>query len=256
MFQPESVLPFSVAEGSARDRIRAWYGKLWLAPGALKRRALTDTVRGVYLPYWTFDAHVDATGPRRPATTTTRPRPTSRTARRARARCARSAGSPRRGTSRTSFDDDLVCASVGVHPRLVRGIEPFPTQALEALRRGLRRRLGGRALPDRPRRRRAARARRHGQRSCGSCARRRSRATRIATCRSTRTTRRRRSSTSSRRCGCCRTRSARSSFQCVINGVIGRDPRRISEEPVEDRVAGARGDRRRRSSSRRSPAAR
>ena len=26
------------------------------------------------------------------------------------------------------FDDDLVCASVGVHPGLIRAIEPFPTQ--------------------------------------------------------------------------------------------------------------------------------
>ena len=29
------------------------------------------------------------------------------------------------------FDDDLVCASVGVHPELLRGIEPFPTQTLK-----------------------------------------------------------------------------------------------------------------------------
>jgi len=28
------------------------------------------------------------------------------------------------------FDDDLVCASVGVHPGLLRGIEPFPTGEL------------------------------------------------------------------------------------------------------------------------------
>ena len=59
-FRPESVLPFVVSETAARDRIRQWYGKLWLAPDALKRRALTDTVNGVYLPYWTFDAQVDA----------------------------------------------------------------------------------------------------------------------------------------------------------------------------------------------------
>ena len=59
-FRPESVLPFAVSAASARDRIRAWYGKLWLAPSALKRRALTDTVHGLYLPYWTFDAQVDA----------------------------------------------------------------------------------------------------------------------------------------------------------------------------------------------------
>ena len=61
-FRPESVLPFKVSEPHARDRIRAWYGKLWLAPDrAQAKQALTDTVRGVYLPYWTFDAQVDAT---------------------------------------------------------------------------------------------------------------------------------------------------------------------------------------------------
>ena len=58
--RPESVLPFKVSEPEARDRIRAWYGRLWLAPSALAKKALTDTVRGVYLPYWTFDARVDA----------------------------------------------------------------------------------------------------------------------------------------------------------------------------------------------------
>src|SRR5690349_15511775 len=59
-FRPESVLPFAVSESGARDRIRQWYGKLWLAPNALKRRALTDTVKGIYLPYWTFDAQAEA----------------------------------------------------------------------------------------------------------------------------------------------------------------------------------------------------
>jgi len=59
-FRPESVLPFKISESAARDRIRAWYGKLWLAPSAFRKSALTDTVRGIYLPYWTFDARVDA----------------------------------------------------------------------------------------------------------------------------------------------------------------------------------------------------
>jgi predicted RNA-binding Zn-ribbon protein involved in translation (DUF1610 family) len=58
--RPESVLPFTLPETEARDRIRAWYRSLWLAPSALAKKALTDTVRGVYLPYWTFDAQVDA----------------------------------------------------------------------------------------------------------------------------------------------------------------------------------------------------
>src|SRR5215510_15106901 len=59
-FSPESLLPFTVDESRARDLIRQWYRRQWLAPNRLKTRALTDTVRGVYLPYWTFDAKVHA----------------------------------------------------------------------------------------------------------------------------------------------------------------------------------------------------
>ena len=58
--RPESLLEFKIAESEVRDRVRAWYGNVWFAPNALKSRALTDTVRGIYLPYWTFDAQVHA----------------------------------------------------------------------------------------------------------------------------------------------------------------------------------------------------
>jgi hypothetical protein len=39
---------------------------------------------------------------------------------------------PAAGRLSHHFDDDLVCASVGVHPALLRGIEPFPTGELKA----------------------------------------------------------------------------------------------------------------------------
>ena len=38
---------------------------------------------------------------------------------------------PAAGRLQHFFDDDLVCASVGVHPALLRGVEPFPTGELE-----------------------------------------------------------------------------------------------------------------------------
>ncbi len=130
-FRPESVLPFTVSETGARDGIRAWYGKLWLAPSALKRRALTDTVRGMYLPYWTFDAHVDAAwtaeaGHYYYTTETYSEGGQTRTRQVQHVRWE-----PAAGRLQHDFDDDLVCASVGVHPELLRGIEPFPTQALK-----------------------------------------------------------------------------------------------------------------------------
>jgi hypothetical protein len=130
-FRPESVLPFVVSEPQARDRIRQWYGRLWLAPNALKRRALTDTVKGVYLPYWTFDAHVNAQWTAEAGhyyysteTYTENGQVRTRQVRNIR-------WEPAAGRLSHFFDDDLVCASVGVHRDLLRGIEPFPTQTLK-----------------------------------------------------------------------------------------------------------------------------
>ena len=56
--RPQSLLPFKIGEEKVRSSIRRWYSSKWFAPGRLKRKALVDTIRGVYLPYWTFDAQV------------------------------------------------------------------------------------------------------------------------------------------------------------------------------------------------------
>jgi ribosomal protein S27E len=128
--RPESLLPFRVSETAARDAVRRWYGRLWLAPGKLKRLALTDTVKGVYLPYWTFDAQVAArwtadAGHYYYTTETYEENGRMRTRQVQHVRWEPAAGSVQH-----FFDDDLVCASVGVQPALVRGVEPFPTAEL------------------------------------------------------------------------------------------------------------------------------
>jgi len=121
-FSPESLLPFAVDEARARDLVRGWYSRQWLAPNNLNKRALTDTVRGLYVPYWTFDAKVHAewqaesgryyyvqvSGKRE----------------------QRVQWSPAGGALDHAFDDELVCASVGVPGSLLRKIEPFPTGGL------------------------------------------------------------------------------------------------------------------------------
>jgi ribosomal protein S27E len=113
---PQSLLPFQQNEAQARTQLRQWYGSRFWAPNALKKRALTDTLHGIYLPYWTFDAQ-------------------------ARADYTAEAGTYYRdnenkqqirwrnvsGQVEHVFDDTLVCGSRGVHPHLVRAIEPFPT---------------------------------------------------------------------------------------------------------------------------------
>jgi hypothetical protein len=121
-FRPESLLPLKISESDARDRIRAWYGHQWFAPNNLKAKALTDTVKGVYLPYWTFDAKVDA-------------RWTAESGeyyyvRQGNKNVRRVRWSPAAGELAHVFDDELLCASTGVDGRLLRRIEPFPTGSL------------------------------------------------------------------------------------------------------------------------------
>lgn len=127
VIRPEGILPFQVSEPQARDRIRNWYGKLWWAPNALKKKAMTDTVKGVYLPYWTFDALVDArweaeAGYYYYVTETYYDNGEQKTRQSQRVRWEYASGSLNH-----FFDDTLVCGSKGVHQSLLRNVEPFPT---------------------------------------------------------------------------------------------------------------------------------
>jgi DNA-directed RNA polymerase subunit RPC12/RpoP len=53
---PQAVLPFSVTRETAREAIQQWLAGLWFAPNALKRLARQESIGGVYLPFWTYDA--------------------------------------------------------------------------------------------------------------------------------------------------------------------------------------------------------
>ena len=116
IIRPETLLPFAVNEPGARERVRTWYGSRFWAPNNLNQKALTDTLHGVYLPYWTFDAQVDA-------------------------RYTAEAGTYYQGKDNKRevrwqsvsgqvdhfFFFLLVCGSKGVQPHLMRAVEPFPT---------------------------------------------------------------------------------------------------------------------------------
>lgn len=56
LIAPEAVLPFGVGQKAAREQIQAWLGSLWFAPGGLKKLAQHESLQGVYIPFWTYDA--------------------------------------------------------------------------------------------------------------------------------------------------------------------------------------------------------
>ena len=130
-FRPESLLPMKLAETQVREAIRRWYGTRWFAPNKLKRLALTDTVRGLYIPYWTFDAqvHADWTADSGYYYWETE-HYTDANGKRQSRRVRRTRWVPSSGSLNHFFDDELVPASRGVPQNLVRRIEPFPTKEL------------------------------------------------------------------------------------------------------------------------------
>jgi hypothetical protein len=131
--RPQSVLPFRVAEPAVREQIRRWYKSKWLAPGSLKSRALVDTVRGVYIPYWTFDAQVvcpweaDA-GHYYYTTETYRDNKGNMQTRQVR----HVRWEPASGVVEHFFDDEPVPGTRGISHALLQQVEPFPTKELVA----------------------------------------------------------------------------------------------------------------------------
>ena len=127
-FRPESLLPMKISENQVRDSIRQWYGSRWFAPNKLTHAALTDTVKGLYIPYWTFDAQVHAEWTAESGYyyyeteyyTDSNGKQQSRQVQKIR-------WVPSAGALDHFFDDELVPASRGVQPDMLRKIEPFPT---------------------------------------------------------------------------------------------------------------------------------
>lgn len=125
---PQSILPFKISDGQVRDKIRQWYGSRWFAPNKLRKAALTDTLKGLYLPYWTFDAHVQAAWQADAGFyyyTTESYRDANGNTQTRQVRHVR--WEPAAGQLAHFFDDALVPGTVGVHADLLRKIEPFPT---------------------------------------------------------------------------------------------------------------------------------
>lgn len=58
---PGAVLPFQIDQKKSFLIFKKWVDSLWFAPNKLKKAALDPQfTKGLYLPYWTFDAKLEA----------------------------------------------------------------------------------------------------------------------------------------------------------------------------------------------------
>jgi hypothetical protein len=56
-WKPEYILPFKIGKKQCDEHFRKWASSLWLAPSGFSRElSAKERMKGVYLPYWTYDA--------------------------------------------------------------------------------------------------------------------------------------------------------------------------------------------------------
>lgn len=127
---PEGVLPFSVTSQQATESVRGWINGLWFAPNALKRLASHQPIGGVYIPFWTYDAHATTSyegqrGEHYYETehyTTTNARGERETHTR---QVRHTRWHPASGTVARWFDDIVIPATKSLPPQRLRALEPW-----------------------------------------------------------------------------------------------------------------------------------
>jgi ribosomal protein L37AE/L43A len=60
ILRPKFLIPFKISPDKIRSLAQAWLGKGWYHPPELASNSLIQKFNGIYLPYWTFDAQIDA----------------------------------------------------------------------------------------------------------------------------------------------------------------------------------------------------
>jgi ribosomal protein S27E len=130
-FTPEGVLPLRLSEAEVREKLKGWLRSVWFAPNNLSARALADRLHGMYLPYWTFDAQVEADWEAEAGHYYyTEESYTDGQGNRRIRRVRHTRWEYASGHVSHFFDDELVAATVGVDRALLQEIEPFPTDGL------------------------------------------------------------------------------------------------------------------------------
>lgn len=130
MVRPAGVLPFRVDRNGATGKFRQWLSSLWFRPDDLSQKSALSELKGVYVPFWTFDAATHSAWTADAGFDYQVEVQVQQNGQWHTRYETRTRWEPAEGVLEHFFDDLPVAASRGLPPDLARGIEPFPTADL------------------------------------------------------------------------------------------------------------------------------
>jgi len=122
---PQYLLPFSIEKSTAVKSFREWIKRLKFAPNELKKQArITEPAKGIYYPFWTFDAdtETDYSG-RRGIHHTRKVTSTDSSGKTTTSTVVETKWYPARGKVRRLFDDILIPASRTLVKKLLQRLK-------------------------------------------------------------------------------------------------------------------------------------
>lgn len=127
--KPRSLLPFHVPAAQAMELFLDWVASRWFAPNDLKRHAEAGGLKGVYIPYWTYDCatRTKYTGERGEdywTTETYTAHENGRAVTKTR-QVRKTRWYPASGMVSNTFDDVLVLASHSLPRKYTESLEPW-----------------------------------------------------------------------------------------------------------------------------------
>ncbi len=135
LIKPQGQLPFKVTENEAEEAFRDWIAGLWFAPNKLKKyRRREGGIKGIYLPFWTYDTDTDTKyvgrrGEHYYVTESYTAMEDGKQVRRTR-QVRKTRWYPASGRVRNSFDDVLVPGSTSLPQKYLLELEPWDLDAL------------------------------------------------------------------------------------------------------------------------------
>jgi hypothetical protein len=133
LIRAQAVLPFALDKAAAQRLFVQWVGSRWFAPNALKATVrAADGVKGIYLPWWTYDANTVSTyrGERGTQRRVQDNRPNATAQAGAATTRVVTDWSPASGAVAVRFDDILIAGSPSIAPHLARVLDQWDLSRL------------------------------------------------------------------------------------------------------------------------------